>query len=52
MQIIENDCSNLKDTNEKQKFYTLDATKIAEYDLKNCLTNLVQFVFGTSCIEF
>ncbi|CAF0836153.1 unnamed protein product [Brachionus calyciflorus] len=48
MDIFEKDPSNLKRTSEKQKNYTLDACKIVEYDLKNTLTNLVQFIFGTS----
>lgn len=46
MEIFEKDPNNLKRNSEKQKLYTLDACKVVEYDLKNCLTNLVQFIFG------
>lgn len=31
---------------DKQQVYTLDATKLVELDLKNCLEGLVQFIFG------
>jgi hypothetical protein len=48
LHVIEPNPANQIETNEKQKIYSLDATKIAEYDLKNTLTNLVQFIFGNS----
>ena len=47
LDIFEKNPENVKRTLEKQKNYTLDATKIVEYDLKNTLTNLVQFIFGS-----
>lgn len=31
---------------ERQGVYTLDASKIVESELKNCLTGLAEFVFG------
>lgn len=46
MDVFERDPANLKRTIEKQKNYTIDASKVVEYDLKNTLTKLVQFVFG------
>ena len=48
MSIFESDESQRVQTSEKQKVYTLDASKLVEYDLKNCLTNLVSFIFGNS----
>lgn len=50
MDIFEKDAANLARTTEKQQNYTIDASKIAEYDLKNTLTKLVQFIFGNSKI--
>ena len=47
-EIFEKSESGLVKTNEKQKEYTLDATKLAELELKNVLINLVQFIFGAS----
>ena len=35
-------------TSEKQGIYTLDATKLVELEMKNTLTNLAQFIFGSS----
>jgi phenylalanyl-tRNA synthetase alpha chain len=35
---------------EKQAVYTMDASKLVEFDLKNCLTGLAEFVFG-SCMQ-
>jgi hypothetical protein len=37
-----------KRTIDKQSVYSLDACKIVEYELKECLTSLVQFIFGSS----
>lgn len=34
------------DLKQKQGVYTLDATKMVETELKNCLTGLAEFVFG------
>ena len=48
IEIFETNVVNQVETNDKQKLYTLDACKVVEYDLKNCLTNLVNFIFGNS----
>ena len=48
MSIFESDVSQRVQTSEKQKVYTLEASKLVEDDLKNCLTNLVSFIFGNS----
>jgi phenylalanyl-tRNA synthetase alpha chain len=45
----QSDCSNKQRNTEKQACYTLDATKIVEYEMKNVLTSLANFIFG-SCI--
>lgn len=50
MDIFEKEDSNLIRTFEKQKNYSLDASKIVEYDLKNTLTKLVQFIFGNGIL--
>jgi phenylalanyl-tRNA synthetase alpha chain len=39
--------ANKRENNEKQAVYTRDASKLVELDLKNTLTSLVQFIFGS-----
>lgn len=36
-------------SNSKQELHTLETTKLLEYDLKTCLTDLVKFIFGQQC---
>lgn len=48
LDIFEKEPDCLVRNNEKQRLYTLDATKLVELEMKNCLTNLVQFIFGSS----
>lgn len=48
MDIFEKDSTQLVRDDGKQKEYTLDASKLVELEMKNTLTNLVQFVFGSN----
>jgi hypothetical protein len=41
---------NDKRTKAKQECYADEAVKLVEYDMKNCLTGLTQFIFST-CIN-
>jgi hypothetical protein len=41
---------NDKRTKVKQECYADEAVKLVEYDMKNCLTGLTQFIFST-CIK-
>lgn len=45
--IFETNSSLAKRTGQKQAEHTLNASKLVEDDLKNTLTNLVQFIFGS-----
>ena len=47
LDIFEKDPGNLQRTTEKQRPYTLDATKLVELEMKTCLTNLVHFIFDS-----
>jgi len=48
LDIFEKQQDQIIRNSEKQKLYTLDATKLVELEMKNTLTNLVQFIFGSS----
>jgi phenylalanyl-tRNA synthetase alpha chain len=48
LEIFEKNPDFLKRTSEKQEVYSLDACKLVELELKGVLTNLVQFIFGSS----
>ena len=48
LNVFEKDKALMVRNSEKQSVYTLDATKIVEYEMKNVLTGLVQFIFGSS----
>lgn len=48
LNVFEKDKALMVRNSEKQSVYTLDATKIVEYEMKNVLTGLVQFIFGST----
>lgn len=46
--IFETDAKQLLRTDRKQRVYSEYATEIVEYEMKTTLTNLVNFIFGSS----